>query len=581
VEKDLAAQGIDSSRIDYENFLSMRYEGSDTNLTISQPVDSDFGKAFIEQHRREFAFELDGRPIIVDNVWVRGIGKGLENRDSTKLFAELKSASESSNVAPPSPAGRKNVYFDGKWEEVPLYLLDELKSGDKFKGPALIIDNTQTVFVEAGAHVFILSAHVVIENGQESGRTNRDLSVNPIQLSMFGHRFMSIAEQMGNTLQRTSISTSIKERLDFSCAIFSADAKLVANAPHIPIHLCSMQFAIQYQHKLWEGKLAPGDVLLRNHPDAGGTHLPDLTVVTPIFSGGGIIFYVASRRHHSDIGGIGITSMVPDSKELWQEGISIKSMRIVEGGHFKEKEIRQAFEDVANHPGCSASRRINDNISDLKAQISANERGVNLLQQLCGEYGVPYIQFYMHAIQSNAEGAIRAFLKESFKAFGGKSLEAVDFFDDGMAVCLKVTINPEHGSAIFDFTGTGQETYGNMNSPISITHSAVIYCLRCMIDLEIPLNQGCLNPIDIRVPKGTILNPSEFVAICGSTIASQRVSDVIFKAFESCAASQGCGNSFGWGSGGKDPKTGEVIPGWNYGEALGGDGSHSSHMCTC
>jgi 5-oxoprolinase (ATP-hydrolysing) len=160
---------------------------------------------------------------------------------------------------------------------------------------------------------------------------------------------------MGNTLQRTSISTSIKERLDFSCAIFSANAKLVANAPHIPIHLGSMQFAIQYQHKLWEGKLAPGDVLLTNHPDAGGTHLPDLTVVTPIFSGGEIIFYVASRGHHSDIGGIGITSMVPDSKELWQEGISIKGMRIVEGGHLKEKEIRQAFEDVANHPGCSAS----------------------------------------------------------------------------------------------------------------------------------------------------------------------------------------------------------------------------------
>jgi 5-oxoprolinase (ATP-hydrolysing) len=187
----------------------------------------------------------------------------------------------------------------------------------------------------------------------------------------------------------------------------------------------------------------------------------------------------------------------------------------------------------------------------------------------------------MHAIQSNAEGAIRAFLKESLKAFGGKPLEAVDFFDDGTAVCLKITINPEDGSAIFDFTGTGQETYGNMNSPISITHSAVIYCLRCMINLEIPLNQGCLDPIDIRVPKGTILNPSKFVAICGSTIASQRVSDVIFKAFESCAASQGCGNSFGWGSGGKDPKTGEVIPGWNYGEALEVIISHPSRMCTC
>jgi 5-oxoprolinase (ATP-hydrolysing) len=331
-----------------------------------------------------------------------------------------------------------------------------------------------------------------------------------------------------------------------------------------------MQFAIQYQHKLWEGKLSPGDVLLTNHPEAGGTHLPDLTVVTPMFSDGKIIFYLASRGHHSDIGGTGITSMIPDSKELWQEGISIKSMRIVESGDFKEDEIRQAFEDVANHPGCSASRRIHDNISDLKAQISANERGVNLLQQLCSEYGVPYIQFYMQAIQANAETAIRIFLKEAYKRFNGQPLHAIDYFDDGTPVALTITIDPEHGSAIFDFKGTGPETYGNMNSPISITHSAVIYCLRCMINLDIPLNQGCLNPIDIVVPEGSILNPSEFVAICGSTIASQRIADVILKAFEAAAASQGCANSFGWGTGGKNPLTGEVIKGWNYGEALGG-----------
>jgi 5-oxoprolinase (ATP-hydrolysing) len=321
--------------------------------------------------------------------------------------------------------------------------------------------------------------------------------------------------------------SSIKERLDFSCAIFSADGKLVANAPHIPIHIVSMQFAIQYQHKLWEGKLKPGDALLTNHPEAGGTHLPDLTVVTPMFNDGKIIFYLASRVHHSDIGGMGITSMIPDSKELWQEGTSIKSMLIASGGIFKETEIRQAFEDMANHPGYSASRRINDKISDLKAQISANERGVNLLKQLCTEYSVPYIQFYMQAIQANAETAIRSFLKTTFDKFNGKTLHAVDYFDDGTPIALTITINPTTGSAVFDFSGTGEETYGNMNSPISITHSAVIYALCCMIDLEIPLNQGCLNPVDIQVPKGTILNPSEFVAICGSTIASQRITDVI------------------------------------------------------
>jgi 5-oxoprolinase (ATP-hydrolysing) len=570
VKNDLNSQRVDSSRIAYENYLSMRYEGTDTNLSIPQPVDNDFEKSFVDLHRREFAFDLANRAIIVDAIRVRGIGKGIQSKDSTSLFEELESGFQPVFNVPESSRYQK-VYLDSGWTDTPVYLLNDLSPGCKFNGPALIIDNTQTILVEPESHVVVLSSHLVVENSTWTKPGDREFTVvNPVQLSTFGHRFMSIAEQMGNTLQRTSISTSIKERLDFSCAIFSADAKLVANAPHIPIHLGSMQFAIQYQHALWRDKLSPGDVLMTNHPEAGGTHLPDITVITPMFKDKEIIFYVASRGHHSDIGGIGITSMVPDSKELWQEGLAVKSMRIVSRGSFKEAEIRDLFELVADHPGCSASRRINDNISDLKAQVSANERGVSLLQQLCHEYGVPYLQFYMAAIQLNAETAIRNFLKETHIRFGGKQIRAIDYYDDGTPVAITITINPEDGSAIFDFEGTGAETYGNMNSPISITHSAVIYCLRCLIDLDIPLNQGCLNPIDIRIPKGTILNPSEFVAICGSTIASQRVSDVIFKAFESCAASQGCGNSFGWGSGGKDAVTGKVIPGWNYSEALGG-----------
>ncbi|KAF5016111.1 hypothetical protein F66182_12313, partial [Fusarium sp. NRRL 66182] len=191
---------------------------------------------------------------------------------------------------------------------------------------------------------------------------------------------------MGNTLQRTSISTSIKERLDFSCAIFSPDGGLVANAPHIPIHLGSMQFAIQYQHRLWGDKLKPGDVLLTNPPEAGGTHLPDLTVVTPAFYDNQLIFYVASRGHHTDIGGIGITSMIPDSKELWQEGMAVKSMKIVSEGVFLEDEVRELFNKVAEYPGCSATRRLNDNISDIKAKISANQRGILLIKRLCEEF---------------------------------------------------------------------------------------------------------------------------------------------------------------------------------------------------
>jgi 5-oxoprolinase (ATP-hydrolysing) len=379
---------------------------------------------------------------------------------------------------------------------------------------------------------------------------------------------MSIAEQMGNTLQRTSISPSIKERLDFSCAVFSPGGKLVANAPHIPIHLGSMQFAIQAQHKHWAGRLKDGDVLMTNHPQWGGTHLPDITVVTPIFIGADIAFYVASRGHHTDIGGKGITSMMPESRALWEEGVCIKSMKIVSDGQFLEDDVRAAFEQAGSHPGCSVSRRLADNVSDLKAQTSANQRGKVLLRRLCDEYTVEEVHRYMVGIQNNAEAAVRDVFKRIAKAHP-KPLKASDYFDDGTPIAVTITIDPDTGGAVYDFEGTGPQIWGNYNCPISITHSAIIYTVRCLVDTDIPLNEGCLAPMDIRVPSGTILNPTPAVAICGSTLASQRVVDTILRAFGRNAASQGCASSFGWGMGGKDAE-GRVLPGWNYGESLGG-----------
>lgn len=393
---------------------------------------------------------------------------------------------------------------------------------------------------------------------------------------------MAIAEQMGYTLQRTSISTSIKERLDFSCAIFSREGKLVANAPHIPIHLGSMQYAIQYQHRLWEGKLKAGDVLLSNHPECGGTHLPDLTIITPVFVDGEttVAFYVAARGHHTDIGGQGITSMMPDSKELWQEGFNVRSMKIVDNGVFLETDVRNAFLAAGDLPGCSPSRRLDDNISDIKAQISANQRGILLLQKMCAEFTFPFVDRYMNAIQRNSETAVREYLK-SVSQTRTMPLTASDHFDDGTVIKVSISID-EAGGAVFDFTGTGPQMWGNYNCPISITHSAVIYSVRCLLDADIPLNDGCLSPIDIRIPKGSVLRPSASVAICGSTLASQRVIDTILRAFESCAAFSGCANSFGWGMGGRNPATGIIEPGWNYGETVGGGcgagpGWHGEH----
>ncbi|KAJ0107001.1 hypothetical protein J7T55_011096 [Diaporthe amygdali] len=579
---ELLSQGASQASLSFDESLVLRYFGTDTSITISRPADEDYAAAFTQYHLREFAFTLN-RDIIIESVKVRGTGSvGPTQREMfpTQELLAVKAAPRSTN-----PSCHQQVYLDGCWMNVGVYQLDTVDKSSVIEGPALIIDKTQTILVEPKFHAYFITNHVVLERIDEKAFSHGSVAlsdkVNPIQLSVFAHRFMGIAEQMGNTLQRTSISTSIKERLDFSCAIFSPDGKLVANAPHIPIHLGSMQFAIQHQHRLWKDRLRPGDVLLTNHPQCGGTHLPDLTVVSPVFFGDSIVFYVASRGHHTDIGGRGITSMMPESKQLWEEGISIESMKIVSGGHFLEDDIREAFAAAGKFPGCSATRRIGDNLSDLRAQVASNQRGIVLLGKLCDEFSLPVVHRYMEGIQANAEFAVREFFKK-IAMDHPEPLTATDWFDDGTAISLSVIIDPETGSATYDFEGTGPQSWGNYNCPISITHSAILYTIRCLVDIDIPLNEGCLTPVDIRVPKGSILNPSPTVAVCGSTLASQRIVDTILMAFGRCAASQGCANSFGWGMGGRDPETGQIVPGWSYGEALGGGvgagpGWHGEH----
>ncbi|KAJ4366915.1 hypothetical protein N0V83_007444 [Neocucurbitaria cava] len=262
---------------------------------------------------------------------------------------------------------------------------------------------------------------------------------------------------------------------------------------------------------------------------------------------------------------------MPDSKELWEEGLNVTAMKIVSDGVFLEKEVREVFDLAGNFPDCSPTRRIQDNISDLKAQVSANQRGIRLLHKLCEEFSLPVVHKYMYGIQTNAEITVRNFLRGLAKDHPENLvLSASDHFDNGTELKVKITINPETGSALFDFDGTDAQGWSNINCPISISHSAVIYSIRCLINLEIPLNQGCLAPVEIRVPRGSVLNPTPSVAICGSTLASQRVIDVILRAFGRVAASQGCSNSFGWGMGGRNPVSGKIEPGWNYGESIGG-----------
>lgn len=306
-----------------------------------------------------------------------------------------------------------------------------------------------------------------VSNANNFTRAKSDTTreVDPIMLSIFAHRFMAIAEQMGRALQKTSVSTNVKERLDYSCALFDPTGGLVANAPHLPVHLGSMSTCVRRQAEIWKGRLVKGDVIVSNHPEFGGTHLPDITVITPAFNekGDKILFYVASRAHHADIGGILPGSMPPLSRELYQEGAAIKSEKLVSAGRFNEERITHLLlNEPAQYPGCSGTRCLADNISDLKAQISSNMKGINLISSLIEELGEDLVNFYMISIQENAESSVRNLLKEVSKRFEGQDLSAVDYMDDGSPIKLKITIDAEKGEAIFDFDGTGPEVYGTL-----------------------------------------------------------------------------------------------------------------------
>ncbi|KAI0165749.1 Hydantoinase B/oxoprolinase-domain-containing protein [Xylariaceae sp. FL1272] len=580
----LLAQHISPEAVEHEPYLNLRYQGTDTNFMIKQPVDGDWLSALEAEHRRELSFVFPRtRGIHVDDIRVRGVGKASESFTANdRLVDELQNVKFTVTV---KGADRvSDAYFAGGLQSMKVFRLSELSTGAEVTGPATIIDSTQTIVVVPGATAKILTSHVVIDLASFKGSKNAEeseLSVDPIKLSIFGHRFMSIAEQMGRTLQKTSLSLNIKERLDFSCAIFGPDGDLVANAPHVPVHLGSMSYAVKYQHELHKGKLRPGDVIVSNHPEAGGTHLPDITVISPVFDAAGerICFYTAARGHHLDIGGYRGTSMPPDSTELWQEGAAIKSFFLIRDGKFDEEGIVKILLEPGNYPGCTGSQRLDENLSDLKAQVAANTKGTNLIQALMDEYSTPIVHFYMAKIQENAEISVRNYLKKAYKKFGSKPLVAKDFLDNGSMMKVAITID-ETGFATFDFAGTTCEMLSNMNAPPAITYSALIYTLRLLIGSDIPLNQGCLAPTKVVIPKNSFLNPSSNPAVCcGNTLTSQRLVDLLLKAFRAAAASQGCMNCFGFfgrvGATDDGPAGDEKDGfGFGYGETIcGGEGA--------
>ncbi|PFH48578.1 hypothetical protein AMATHDRAFT_49403 [Amanita thiersii Skay4041] len=380
-----------------------------------------------------------------------------------------------------------------------------------------------------------------------------DKKPDPILLTLFANRFMSVAEAMGRSLQQTSISTNIKERLDFSCALFAPDGDLVANAPFIPIHLGSMSFAVKYQMKLHANDLKEGDVLMVNSPYAGGSHLPDITIITPVFDPKSkhIIFFTASRGHHADIGGILPGSMPPTSVTLFEEGAEIVSFKIVDAGVYDRKGLIEYMVDKPSHyPGSSGCRNFRDVESDLKAPH---------VHSVVEDYGLETVQEYMYHIRTNAEISVRKLLRDVAQRAGTNVLSAVDYLDDGSPICLKVEINEDSGSAVLDFAGTGYTPKcGLFGSTRKYGHHG--FAPSPILIILFP----------VKIPPKSLLSPSRTAAVCGGNVlTSQRIVDVVLKAFHAVAASQGCTNNLTFGTGGKD-KDGKVVAGWGYYETIAG-----------
>ena len=576
VRAELATKGFSEDRIELTHYLNLRYDGTDVAIMCSVKVDEGVANAstatwtrsFLETYQREFGFRLDDRKILVDDLRVRGVGKVSRTSESEGTVGDRAQPPEQQSQPPPPATTTTSVYFEPLGlQPTAVYILSDLAS-TMVSGPAIVIDDISTIVVEPGCTARV-DAHGNVTITLEDVETVKvdETREDPVQLAVFSHRFMSIAEQMGRVLQRTSISVNIKERLDFSCALFDRDGNLVSNAPHLPVHLGAMSEAVKYQIKHYAmgpqdnggsifsttgspqtskttERLREGDVIISNHPQlAGGSHLPDITAITPVFDGGELVFFVASRGHHADIGGISPGSMPPNSRTLSEEGIAIVSFKVVDAGVFDDTGLRRIL---------AASRNIEDNISDLRAQIAANNCGILLVRDLIAEYGLPVVGAYMEFIQRNAERAVRDMLREFAGRFSQherhSTIRAEDRMDDGTPICLEVTIDPATASAVFDFTGTGPQVFGNTNAPPAVVHSAIIYALRAMLDKDIPLNHGCMKPVTITIPRGSLLDPAPDAAVVGGNVlTSQRVTDVILSAFNAAAPSQGCMNNLTFG----------------------------------
>ncbi len=553
---ELERQQAASGPVTLARRVHVRYEGTDSALVVPFGDLAAIEAGFEAAYRQRFAFLMRGKRMVVEAVSVEAVVAG-------DAPAEPRHALQPQREVPRRDTVR--MYSTGQWHEAALVVREDLRPGDRIAGPAIIAERNATTVVEPGWEARLTDLdHIVMER-----RVARDLkyaagtNVDPVLLEVFNNLFMNIAEQMGLQLQNTAYSVNIKERLDFSCALFDAEGNLIANAPHMPVHLGSMGESIKTVIRENAGSMSPGDVYVLNDPYHGGTHLPDVTVITPVYlgtpspsegeggGGGGHIaalaveptFYVGSRGHHADIGGVTPGSMPPFSTRIEEEGVQIDNVKLVDRGVLREAEIlallRGEGRDGAKYP----SRNPEQNLADLKAQIAANEKGVQELRRMVGQFGLDMVQAYMRHVQDNAEESVRRVITRL------KDGRFTLPLDNGAHIDVAIRVDAAGRSAEIDFTGTSPQQTNNFNAPTAVCMAAVLYVFRTLVDDDIPLNAGCLKPLKVIIPAGSMLNPDPPASVvAGNVETSSCITNALYGALGVMAASQCTMNNFTFGN---------------------------------
>jgi 5-oxoprolinase (ATP-hydrolysing) len=547
---EVIGQGVAPAAVTVHARAHIRYAGTDMALvvpafSIEPSVERDrkdvgrtpqllaMKSAFEAAHKSRFGFIDETKEMVVEAVSVEAIGGGAK-------FTEPVLPTTGDPL--PSPTRRTRFYSRGQWHDATVYTRAQLSPGHAVDGPAIVIEPHQTIVVEDGWRAGITAKnHLTLERAVALKRQSAiGTDADPVMLEVFNNLFMSIAEQMGVSLQNTAYSVNIKERLDFSCAVFDADGTLVANAPHMPVHLGSMDRAVETIIRENKGRIAPGDVYAINAPYNGGTHLPDITVCTPVFDEAGreVLFWVASRGHHADVGGISPGSMSPNAITIEEEGVYIDNFKLVDRGRFREQALYDLLTG-ARYP----ARNPLQNVNDMKAQIAANEKGVQELRKTVAHFTLPVVRAYMQHVQDNAAESVRRVIDRIHDASFAYEM------DQGTWIKVRISVNKDKREATVDFTGTSPQQNTNFNAPEPVTRAAVLYVFRVMVDDDIPMNAGCLRPINIIIPKMSLLSPEYPAAVvAGNVETSQAVTDCLFGALGSLAAAQGTMNNLNFGN---------------------------------